>query len=73
MQAAVLLAATTANEHEVWRTLLFIVAIIVAIGGLVQIYRGVTSRPVDGSAIIIGVGLLFLAAVIGPGGVSLFT
>jgi len=47
-----------------WDTILWIIAAIVGIIGVVRIFQG---------AVLWGAGLIVLALLIGPGGVSLFT
>lgn len=47
-----------------WDTILWVIAAIVGIFGVVRIIQG---------EILWGVGLIVLALLIGPGGVSLFT
>lgn len=44
-------------------TLLWILAVIIAIAGVIRLLNG---------AVLAGVGFLIVAALIGPGGVSLF-
>ena len=55
-----MLALLAAN---VGLTLLWIIAVIIAIAGIVAIFRG---------AIIAGIVLLIVAALVGPGGYSIF-
>lgn len=45
-------------------TLLWILAVIIAIVGVIRLLNG---------AVLAGVALLIIAALVGPGGVSLFT
>jgi hypothetical protein len=44
-------------------TILWIIAVIIAIAGIVSLLRG---------QIVVGIVLLILAALVGPGGVSIF-
>jgi hypothetical protein len=45
-------------------TLLWIIAVVLAVAGVVRIVQG---------EVLVGIALLIAAALIGPGGVSIFT
>jgi hypothetical protein len=45
-------------------TLLFIIAVVLAVVGIVRIVQG---------EVLVGIALLIAAALVGPGGVSIFT
>ena len=52
------------REGETMTTVLWIIAVIIAIFGIVRLVRG---------DILFGIILLIVAALVGPGGVSVFT
>lgn len=71
MTQAVLAAVNQAEAQSTWDTLLWLVAVGLVICAAVSFYRAFKLH--SGEHVIWGIGFLILAALIGPGGVSLLT
>ena len=53
-----------AGKRLTMMTLLWLIAVVIAVAGIVKLVQG---------DVVAGVGLLIAAALVGPGGVSIFT